>query len=42
MREVAKAMCIALDNPDDDKKLEEARQIVKSLCNKYPLYGING
>lgn len=42
MKEVAKAMSIALENPNDDNKLEEARQIVKSLCNKYPLYGING
>lgn len=40
MKEMAKAMAIALDNPGNDVKLGEARAIVNQLCNKYPLYGI--
>jgi glycine hydroxymethyltransferase len=40
MREVAKAIALALDHPQDNAYLEEARQIVKNLCEKHPLYGI--
>lgn len=40
MMEVAKAIAIALEHPHEDKYLQEARQIVKTLCDKHPLYGI--
>lgn len=40
MREVAKAITIALDNPENEKGLQKAREIVKNLCLKYPLYSI--
>lgn len=40
MRQVAKAIALALDNPHVEEKLEEARKIVQTLCDKYPLYGI--
>jgi glycine hydroxymethyltransferase len=38
MQQVAKAIAIAMDNPHDESKLNEARAIVKGLCDKYPLY----
>jgi glycine hydroxymethyltransferase len=40
MMEVARAIAIALEHPQEDKYLQEARQIVKELCDKYPLYNI--
>lgn len=40
MIEVARAIAIALERPQDNKYLQEARQIVKKLCDKYPLYNI--
>ena len=40
MRAVARAIALALDNPTNDAKLDEARKIVQVLCDKYPLYGI--
>jgi len=40
MKEVAQAITIALKNPEDKEKLEEAKNIVKKLCDKHPLYGI--
>ncbi len=40
MIEVARAIAIALEHPQDNKYLQEARQIVKKLCDKYPLYNI--
>lgn len=40
MLEVAQAITIALDHPQEEDYLQEARQIVKKLCDKYPLYGI--
>jgi len=40
MKEVARAISIALNDPENQQKLEEARNIVRSLCTKYPLYGI--
>jgi len=38
MRELARAIVIALDNSDREDKLDEARQIVGRLCERYPLY----
>ncbi|MDD3888584.1 MAG: serine hydroxymethyltransferase [Syntrophomonadaceae bacterium] len=38
MKEVAKAIAIALSNPENEDKLNESRSIVKQLCNQYPLY----
>lgn len=38
MNLIAQAIVSALKNPDNEKILEESRQIVASLCNKYPLY----
>jgi len=38
MRELARAIVIALDNSDREDKLDEARQIVRRLCERYPLY----
>ncbi|MEN6351493.1 MAG: serine hydroxymethyltransferase [Syntrophomonas sp.] len=40
MVKLAQAIAIALDNPGNEARIEEARTIVKELCNKYPLYGI--
>lgn len=40
MVEVARAITIALDYHEKEDRLQEARQIVASLCDKYPLYGI--
>lgn len=40
MMEVARAIAIALEHPQEDKFLQEARQIVKGLCDKYPIYNI--
>ena len=40
MMEVARAIAIALEHPHEDKFLQEARQIVKGLCDKYPIYNI--
>lgn len=38
MVQIARAISIALDQPEDIAVLEEARNIVKILCDKYPLY----
>ncbi len=40
MQQVARAIALALDHPNVEEKLEEARNIVQVLCDKYPLYGI--
>jgi glycine hydroxymethyltransferase len=40
MIKVAQAITIALEHPQEDEYLQEARQIVKVLCEKHPLYGI--
>lgn len=40
MKEMARAIALALDNPEDKDQLKQAREIVAGLCNKYPLYGI--
>ncbi len=38
MKLVAQAIVNALQNPKDEKSLNESRLIVEGLCNKYPLY----
>lgn len=38
MKLVAQAIVNALQNPEDEKSLNESRLIVEGLCNKYPLY----
>ena len=38
MKEVARAIALVLDRPDHEEAREEARGIVKALCDKYPLY----
>lgn len=40
MINVAHAIAIALEHPQEESYLQEARQIVKKLCDKYPLYSI--
>lgn len=40
MQKMAVAIALALDYPNEDKKIQEAREIVKGLCDKYPLYGL--
>ncbi len=39
MREMARAIALALDAPEDEGQLKQARAIVAGLCEKYPLYG---
>lgn len=41
MRQIAGAIAMALDNPTSETHLQEARGIVKLLCDKYPLYSAN-
>ena len=38
VRETVRAIALILDNPEDEAKHEEARKIVKGLCEKHPLY----
>ncbi|HNX28136.1 MAG TPA: serine hydroxymethyltransferase [Syntrophomonadaceae bacterium] len=38
MKLIAQAIVGAVQNPEDKKVLNDARQIVAGLCNKYPLY----
>lgn len=38
MEMVARAIVLALNNPENEKTLDDARQIVAGLCSKYPLY----
>jgi len=38
MKLIARAIAIALENPELEERLNEAREIVAGLCNKYPLY----
>ncbi|MDD3893979.1 MAG: serine hydroxymethyltransferase [Syntrophomonadaceae bacterium] len=38
MKLIAQAIVGAVQNPEDKKVLDDARQIVAGLCNKYPLY----
>lgn len=38
MKNMGTAIAIALDNPNSEARLDEARAIVKTLCDKYPLY----
>ncbi len=40
MKDMAEAIALALDFPEEADKLNQARAIVKALCEKYPLYGI--
>ena len=40
MRQMAQAISLAMDYPNEENKLNQAREIVKGLCKKYPLYGI--
>ncbi|MGE5390465.1 MAG: serine hydroxymethyltransferase [Deltaproteobacteria bacterium] len=40
MCQVASAITLALDNPDNAGKQDDARGIVAALCVKHPLYGI--
>ncbi|MDD3363955.1 MAG: serine hydroxymethyltransferase [Syntrophomonas sp.] len=40
MKDMAEAIALALDYPEEVDKLNQARAIVKGLCEKYPLYGI--
>ncbi|HZK86620.1 MAG TPA: serine hydroxymethyltransferase [Syntrophomonas sp.] len=40
MHAVAQAITLALNNPKNEAKLDEARKIVQLLCDKYPIYGI--
>jgi glycine hydroxymethyltransferase len=39
MKDMAEAIALALDYPEEEDKIKEARDIVKALCDKYPLYG---
>ena len=34
------AMALVLDHPDDPAAMEKAKEIVKELCDKYPLHTI--
>lgn len=38
VRQVAKAIGLVLNNPEDEASMDAARAIVKELCEKYPLY----
>lgn len=38
MKLVARAIALALENPENENMLDEARNIVAGLCGKYPLY----
>ena len=38
MREVANIIALALDNPTDAAKKDEAKRRVAVLCEKYPIY----
>ena len=40
MIKVAQAIAIALEHPQEEEYLQEARQIVKLLCEKHTLYGL--
>lgn len=40
MSQVARAISLGLGNPQDQASLDEARAIVKNLCDKHPLYSI--
>lgn len=40
MQEVAQAIAIALDKPQQENQLQAAREIVEKLCLKYPLYDL--
>jgi len=39
MKVMAEAIAMALDHHDDADQIAQARQIVKGLCDKYPIYG---
>lgn len=38
MKEVADIIALVLDNPEDEKSQQEAKERVAALCKKYPLY----
>ncbi len=38
MKDIARAITIAIDFPHQEEKLDEARALVAKLCDKYPLY----
>ncbi|NLB52708.1 MAG: serine hydroxymethyltransferase [Syntrophomonadaceae bacterium] len=38
MKMIAQAMVSALQNPENEKAMDESRHIVENLCKKYPLY----
>lgn len=39
MKDMADAIALALDYPEETDKINQARAIVKALCDKHPLYG---
>lgn len=39
MKVMAEAIAMALDHHDDPDQIAQARQMVKGLCDKYPIYG---
>lgn len=38
VRRVVDAIALVIDNPEDEASMDQARAIVKELCDKYPLY----
>lgn len=38
VRRVVDAIALVIDNPEDAASMDQARAIVKELCDKYPLY----
>ena len=38
VKKVTDAIALVIDNPENEAKMEEARAIVKSLTDKYPLH----
>ena len=40
VEKTVEAMALVLDNPDDPKAMEQAKAIVKELCQTYPLHTI--
>ncbi|MBR2619503.1 MAG: hypothetical protein IKC98_01540 [Firmicutes bacterium] len=38
VKKTVEAIALVLDNPEDEACHEQARQIVKELCDKYPLH----
>lgn len=38
VEKTVEAIALVIDNPDDSASMEQAKAIVKELCDKYPLY----